>query len=282
MGGRESSAIGNYEISIDYIYDKEPNTKEEADVIPLNCKNIYTIDGWGDVDWLKFQTPESGVYEFNLKNHDLPGYDSSGQINGDYALNIFVYDNFDKELAHYNNNYTFNVTLEKNCTYYIKLEMGFRQKNFTGTYSVTVSVDLPDTPTAKTLSSVRIDSLPDKTTYQIGEAFDDRGLSVRAFYSDGTSKTVSAYSISGFNSSTAGEKTLTVLYSESGKAVSTTFKITVLDNSAQPDPDPDPDPGYQEEKDVFLQIIEALESFFLKIGDFFVWLINFILSIFSA
>ena len=78
--------------------------------------------------------------------------------------------------------------------------------------------------TEKTLSSVAVESMPDKTVYQIGEAFDPKGLSVRLNYADGTSFVINeGFGISGFDSSSAGTKTVTVTYQDK----TATFSVTV-------------------------------------------------------
>ena len=64
---------------------------------------------------------------------------------------------------------------------------------------------------------------PTKTEYKIGEELDLTGLVVTAHYSTGDEATVTGYEVSGFDSSTAGEKTITVTYQ--GKTAA--FKVTV-------------------------------------------------------
>ena len=75
-----------------------------------------------------------------------------------------------------------------------------------------------------TLSSIAIATAPAKTVYEIGEALDTTGLTLTATYSDGSTVSVtSGYTVSGFTSATAGEKTVTVTYE--GKTA--TFTVTV-------------------------------------------------------
>ena len=80
-----------------------------------------------------------------------------------------------------------------------------------------------------TLESITVTG-PNKTEYEIGDELDLTGLMVTAHYSDGNEKVLSAgdYEVSGFDSSTAGEKTVTVTYQ--GETVS--FKITVKEDTA--------------------------------------------------
>ncbi|WP_296560153.1 lectin like domain-containing protein [uncultured Acetobacterium sp.] len=76
-----------------------------------------------------------------------------------------------------------------------------------------------------TLTGIKITSPATKLTYQLGEPLDLSGLVVTGSYSDGSSRkeTVTAANISGFNSATAGSKTLTI--SIGGKT--TSYTITV-------------------------------------------------------
>lgn len=75
-----------------------------------------------------------------------------------------------------------------------------------------------------TLSSIAIENMPTKTTYQIGDALDTSGLKLKLTYSDSTTESVTTgFTTSGFSSATAGTKTVTVSYG--GKT--TSFTVTV-------------------------------------------------------
>ena len=79
----------------------------------------------------------------------------------------------------------------------------------------------PEPPVATTLS---INTLPQKTTYYIGEELDITGLSLTLTYSNNSSEIISTgFEVDGFDSSTAGTKTLTVRYG----ALANTFTVTV-------------------------------------------------------
>ncbi len=75
-----------------------------------------------------------------------------------------------------------------------------------------------------TFTSITVATKPSKTQYKIGESFDKSGLVVKACYSDGSTKTVTDYTLSGFNSTSIGEKTIKVTYS--GKT--TNFTVDVV------------------------------------------------------
>lgn len=74
------------------------------------------------------------------------------------------------------------------------------------------------------LNSISVKTSPQKLSYSIGDTFDSSGLTLTARYSDGTSMDISSgFECSGFSSSTAGLKEITVTYS--GK--STVFYVYI-------------------------------------------------------
>lgn len=62
------------------------------------------------------------------------------------------------------------------------------------------------------LQGIRIAHYPEKTYYRVGETFDPTGLVVVALRTDNTEKEIIDYTVSGFDSSKAGTKTITVSY----------------------------------------------------------------------
>lgn len=79
----------------------------------------------------------------------------------------------------------------------------------------------------KYVTGITVSKMPDKTTYYQGEIFDSTGLEISKTYSDGTLETIADYELSGFDSSSAGTKAITV--TASGKTA--TFEITVSEAS---------------------------------------------------
>ena len=80
-----------------------------------------------------------------------------------------------------------------------------------------------------TILEVTVESItvtpPTKTSYYIGENLDTSGMTISANYNNGTSENVTdKATVTGFDSTTNGEKTLTVEYG--GKTA--TFKVTIL------------------------------------------------------
>ena len=98
---------------------------------------------------------------------------------------------------------------------------------FTTEWYTTLGVSYPpaDVDTVYSVKSISISKNPTKTSYAIGEALDLRGGKVTASLSSGGTYTfdMTASMVSGFSSSTAGTKTLTVTFD--GKTA--TFPVTV-------------------------------------------------------
>lgn len=84
---------------------------------------------------------------------------------------------------------------------------------FTTTFTITVIG----------ISGIEVSKMPTKTEYYLGDSLDASGLVVVSRYTDSTTKKLENYSISKLDSSSVGEKTITVTY----KTHTTTFKVTV-------------------------------------------------------
>ena len=81
----------------------------------------------------------------------------------------------------------------------------------------------------RTLSSISVSSLPTKTSYVVGEAFNTVGLKISGLYSDGVSQELSGYRLNpnaGTIFTVAETKVITVSYSTR----TTTFSVTVSAN----------------------------------------------------
>jgi hypothetical protein len=85
----------------------------------------------------------------------------------------------------------------------------------------------PAGESGKTVTKIAVTDPPTKTEYALGETIDLTGMAVTASYSDGSTETVTitAENISGFDSSTVGQKTVTVSYG--GKTAE--FTVNVID-----------------------------------------------------
>ena len=94
----------------------------------------------------------------------------------------------------------------------------------TASFDITVEMAAPE------LSSIVVTKNPTKTTYTVGDTFDAAGLEVTAHYTNGGADkilTSGEYTLSAPDMGTAGTKTVTVTYEESGIEKTATFSITV-------------------------------------------------------
>ena len=108
-------------------------------------------------------------------------------------------------------------------------EIFVTHKNYTATFKVTVYE----------LKGIRISHYPNKIYYKIGETFDPSGLTVVEARNDGSEKEITDYTVSGFDSSTAGSKTITVSYNVTVNGVSKfvgsdSFQIKVTNDGKNP------------------------------------------------
>lgn len=76
---------------------------------------------------------------------------------------------------------------------------------------------------------------PAKVEYQVGEAFEEAGMEVTAYYTDGTKKELKAgqYHVSGFDSAVTGTRTITVSYTEEGVEKTAQFTVTIIEKTQQ-------------------------------------------------
>jgi len=74
------------------------------------------------------------------------------------------------------------------------------------------------------ITSISIDTMPEKVKYSVGDKIDSTGLTIKVFMSDGTAKTESDGFELDYDFTTAGKKTVVVNYE--GKT--TTYPVTVL------------------------------------------------------
>ena len=123
--------------------------------------------------------------------------------------------------ATYNNGKTETVTTGFTCSALDSSSAG--QKTITVTYQG-LTTTFTVTVVAVNLVSVAVKTMPNKTSYFTGEAFDQTGLTLTATYNNGNTETISSgIECTGFSSATAGQKTVTASYG--GK--STTFTVEV-------------------------------------------------------
>lgn len=104
-------------------------------------------------------------------------------------------------------------------------------------YVSTGSADSPAQETTRkvTLTGLQIQSMPTQTKYYIGDGFKNADMSATANYSDGSSKTISAsqLKVENFSSSSAGNKTVSVSYTDGGETQKATFVVEIVKPTVQ-------------------------------------------------
>ena len=94
-------------------------------------------------------------------------------------------------------------------------------EGFTATFDVTIK--------AVELTGIEIAKQPNKTTFNTGDSLDTTGLVLTLKYNNGTTNTTeTGYTVSGFDTNTAGEQTITVTY----EGFTATYKVTLIQSYA--------------------------------------------------
>lgn len=94
-------------------------------------------------------------------------------------------------------------------------------------YIESMSITYESESDEKALDSIFLDTSDAPTTFNVGDTFSYEGLSVTAYYDDGTDDIVTPTSVSTPDLSSAGQKTVTVTYTEGGVTKTATYTITV-------------------------------------------------------
>jgi len=87
----------------------------------------------------------------------------------------------------------------------------------------------PPDPNGASLSSIEVTTEPTQTQYNLGDAFNPDGMVVTATYDDESTEPITGYTVNGFDSSTTGDKNITVSYG--GKTSTPPFIVNVRDPS---------------------------------------------------
>ena len=96
-----------------------------------------------------------------------------------------------------------------------------------GIMTISWSAEYSTSSSDKALTSISLDTSDAPTTFNVGDTFSYEGLSVTAYYDDGTDDIVTPTSVSTPVMSSAGTKTVTVTYTEGGVTKTATYQITV-------------------------------------------------------
>ena len=136
--------------------------------------------------------------------------------------------------AHYSDNSSKPVTdftvgdIDTSTAGQKEVTVSYVEEGVTKTATVTVTVTEPEPPAVK-LVSITADY--SGGNIKVGGELDHADITVTAHYSDGSSNTVTNFSVGGFSSVQAGVCTVTVSYVEDDVTKEATVNITVVDDS---------------------------------------------------
>ena len=82
------------------------------------------------------------------------------------------------------------------------------------------------------MTKLEVTKAPAKTTYKVGEKFDETGMVVTATYEDGSKQVITDYRILNGASLEVGQKNVTINYSDGDREVDTTQAITLKSETA--------------------------------------------------
>lgn len=183
-------------------------TYDNGDVV---IADNYTISGFDDIPGIKnvVVTVEDMSVSFpvNIIARIVTGFEI---VSLPSKLNYIEYETFDKTGLRVEATYNDGIT-EEVTDYEI---MGVSTN--VGTHTVSVAfegfVRMFDITVSERILDKIVVTVPNKTTYYIGENFDDTGLMVTACYNNGQQIQVDDYELKGFESRSSGVKKITVSY----------------------------------------------------------------------
>lgn len=109
---------------------------------------------------------------------------------------------------------------------YLVCDINSHSTNDAGLYQLKQYYD-PTVPSS--IAQIRVLKVPNKNIYYLGDEFDAEGLKLQVSYTGSPLEYVtSGYTISGFDSSTAGEKAVTISYGGLSTKINVTVKTPVL------------------------------------------------------
>lgn len=127
-----SSTQGNYTVKINTQVDAYPNERENAVTVPLDREFTTSFDGYGDVDFFKFETGDQPAYYH---------FDLALLFKDNTYLRYYLYDAEGNEIGYhriYSGDFprSVNYKLEPNSTYYFCMD---KYTDVIGNYTIKVN-----------------------------------------------------------------------------------------------------------------------------------------------
>lgn len=192
----------------------EENLQIQANISGLDFSSTWTMEGKADYSYPELKSTFrtkliTGISVNTLPNKTVYKDDESFDKAG-----MTVYVNYEDGTSELIENYTvkgFDNTKEGQVK--ICIEYDYHRAYF----DVTVELSV--------LTGIKITFAPSRVNYPLGMELDKSGLTVKGLYGESTEKTLTEYTVTGYDSSKLGEQTITV---ESG-GFSDTFTVNVFD-----------------------------------------------------
>ena len=191
-----------------------------------NCSvNVYYTQKYEDGDTTPDATDVTSTVSYNADT-GKPDSSGDGQIN----FTVVLSDGYTVTKENIAIDGTYNKLKEPSDT---GLENTWRITKIQSALTVTITPESSGTDTT-TVTGITVKTAPTKTSYMVGDTFDPTGLVLTATYSDASAADVtygtdSGITFSGFDSSTAGTKTITATYEEQ----TATFTVTVVETQSE-------------------------------------------------
>lgn len=181
--------------------------------------NLFNIDWSSYQVMLKSSTTDTDKMQFQKNNGLISNITSLGHIDSitlsdsEADVNVYYGDSLENVTSSTLGGSFFKIQAGNSTVYLESIAIRF---TITETYDPT-----------KILSSISLDTSKCKTEFNLFEEFSSEGLVVTANYENGETETVSPSQISGYDSNTAGEQTITVKYVEHQVSAEATYKVIV-------------------------------------------------------
>ena len=220
--GDASSAFDANGLEVDVTYNNGTTETFDATELDITYTGFDTTEA-KTITMTGTYEGVSGTFEVAINPVELVSVAVKTMPN---KTKYYVGDEFDQTgltlTATYNNGKTETISSGITCTGFSSAAAG--SKSVAASYggkSTTFSVDIEEVK----LVSIAVKTNPTKISYYQGDSLDSTGLTLTATYNNGNTETVtSGFTCSVLDSSSAGQKTITVTY----QGLTTTFNVTVI------------------------------------------------------
>ena len=130
-----TDVIGNYTIKVNTQVDAYPNERENAVTVPLDQEFTTSFDGYGDVDFFKFETGDRPAYYH---------FDMTMLLKDNAYIRYYLYDAAGNEIGYHRVHVgdfprSVNYKLEPNSTYYFMLD---KYTDVVGNYTIKINTQV--------------------------------------------------------------------------------------------------------------------------------------------